>query len=262
MGHQHLGTLPKTRKWQQVVQLIAAGADVRDVAAGTSSAAEQQMIKASDDPGVKNSFWFLTQIPLAARQSDFGRLLRDLGLLVGDRPTLLEIATEMTSAIDRCVATSGGRTDLGEMAQLSAVESLNAVAGRQLRDLFEAPTNRTKTVLAGLGTDKQFAVLARDFFSRLAQRQLNYFLSRELSRHVGANSRFRTIQQHREFEVALDLHCREASRILKQFSGEWFSKRMFEGGISPEQAGNFAHVAFEKLRAELIERRTDYHVAA
>lgn len=262
MGHQHLGVLPKTRNWQAVVSLIGGGSSVQDVAAGASSAAEQQMAYAGNDAGVIHSFWFLTQLPIAARKADFARELKALGLLVSAQPTLIEIATQMMLAIDRTVAAEGGRTDLGEMAQLSAVESLNAIGGRQLLDFFEVSGNRTKIALAGLGTEKQFAVLARDFFSRLARRQLNYFLSRELSRHVGANSRFRTIQEHRAFEAALDLHCREASRIIKEFSGEWFSKRMYQGGIDRDEAGNFAHVAFDKLRAELRERRSDYHVAA
>jgi hypothetical protein len=98
-------------------------------------------------------------------------------------------------------------------------------------------------------------VLARDFFARVVRRQLNYFLSRELSQHVGVNARFQTIREHREFEEALDLHCREASRIIKEFSGEWFSKNTYQGGIDEVKAGRFAHVAFQKLREELRHRR-------
>ena len=71
----------------------------------------------------------------------------------------------MTDAVDRHVASLGGRTDLGEMAQLSAAESLNAVAGRELPDLFGATPDKTKLTLGDLGTVKQFAVLARDFFA-------------------------------------------------------------------------------------------------
>jgi hypothetical protein len=107
-----------------------------------------------------------------------------------------------------------------------------------------------------LGTVKEFAVLARDFFSRLSRRQLNYFLSRQLSQHVGVNSRFQTVREHRDFEAALDLHCREASRIIKEFSGEWFSKHTYDGGIDEAKAGRFAHVAFQKLREELRHRRS------
>jgi hypothetical protein len=256
MGHQHLGTLPQSRRWRQVVDLIGAGGNVQDVAAATSSAAEQQMIDASNDPAVKYSVWLLTQIPTAAAKHDFALELRRLGLLVGDSPTLLEVATAASAAIDRHVAKQGGGTDLGEMAQLSAVESLTAIAGRELTDLFGEEAIRTQAALRGLGTVKQFAVLARDFFSRLAGRQLDYFLSRELALHVGLNSRFRSIRELKEFERALELHCREASRIIKEFSGQWFSKHTYEGGITEESAGHFAHVAFEKMREELQHRRS------
>jgi hypothetical protein len=255
MGHQRLGRLPGTRKFRQVIDLISGGAKVETIAAATSVAAEAQMIDASNDPAVKQAVWLLTQIPVAARQEDFASELKRLGLRVSDRPTLIEVVTAMTDAIDRNVGKTGGRTDLGEMAQLSAAESLNAVAGRELSDLFGVTPDKAKSTLGGLGTEKQFAILARDFFSRLARRQLSYFLSRELAQHVGANSRFHTIREHRDFEAALDLHCREASRIIKEFSGEWFSKHNYEGGITEAKAGRFAHVAFKKLREELQHRR-------
>jgi hypothetical protein len=238
-----------------VVDLIGAGGNVKDVAAATSRAAEQQMSDASNDPVVKHSVWLLTQIPTAAAKEDFAVELRRLGLPVADGPTLLEIVTALSGAIDRQLAKKGGRTDLGEMAQLSAVESLTAIAGRELTDLFGEKASRTRAALRGLGTVKQFAVLARDFFSRLATKQLDYFLSRELALHVGLNSRFHSIRELRDFETALDLHCREASLIIKEFSGQWFSKHTYEGGITEESAGHFAHVAFKKLREELQERR-------
>jgi hypothetical protein len=255
MGHQRLGRLSGSRKWRQVVALISGGADVRDIAAATSAAAESQMIDASNDPAIRHAVWLLTQIPIAARRANFALELKKLGLLVSERPTLMEIAAAMAESVDQRVASAGGRTDLGEMAQLSAVESLNAVAGRELSDLFETTPDKTRAALGGLGTEKQFSVLARDFFARLSRRQLAFFLSRELSQHVGVNGRFRTIRDHRDFEGALDLHCREASRIIKEFAGEWFSKHTYEGGISPAKAARFAHVAFKKIREELRHRR-------
>jgi hypothetical protein len=127
----------------------------------------------------------------------------------------------MTAAIDQHIRRTGGRSDLGEMIQLAAVESLNAIAGRQLPDLFGDTEEKTRAALRDLDTATQFAVLARDFFSRLVRRQLDYFLSRELPQHVGINSRFQTIREHREFDVAIDMRCRGTSRIIKEFSGEW-----------------------------------------
>ena len=64
MGHQHLGILPGSQKWQQVVQLIAGGADVKDIAAATSAAAEDQMQDASNDPAVQHAVWLMTQFRL------------------------------------------------------------------------------------------------------------------------------------------------------------------------------------------------------
>ena len=236
--------------------MLSGGASAKEIAAATSSAAEKDMLRASQDPAFVHAFWLLTQIPLVAKQKDFGVALRGIGLDVGDRPGLVEIIAAVSDAVDVHARTVGGRTDVGEMAQLSAVESLTAVAGRELPGLFGPTHEEVRAAFAGLATEKQFSVLARDFFSRLTRRYLGYYLSRELSNHVGTNARFHSVAEHAEFEQALDLHCRETSRILKEYSGEWFSKtNYYEGGINSKKAGGFAYVAFKKMRGELRQRR-------
>jgi hypothetical protein len=255
MGHQHLGRLPCSRKWQTVIGLIRDGSSAVEVAAATAIAAESELSEAGNDPAVRRSVWSLTQIPIAAGADDFGAELRKLGLETGNAPTLEDIGSALIKAIDIHVDERGRRTDIGEIAQLAAVESLVAVAGREIGDLFGPSAPRVKAALRGLGTVSQFSVLARDFFSRLSRRTLDYFLSRELSQHVGIDSRFKTIREHRDFEEAIDLHCREASRILEEFAGQWFSKQTYLGGITELKAGRFAHVAFEKMREEFRARR-------
>lgn len=86
MGHQHLGTLPQSKKWQRVVGLISGGADVRDVASAVSAAAERAMIDAANDPAVRSAFYLLTQVLLAARKEHFVPELRMLGLRVAANP--------------------------------------------------------------------------------------------------------------------------------------------------------------------------------
>ena len=77
-------------------------------------------------------------------------------------------------------------------------------------------------------------------------------MSRELSTHVGPGKRFRTVTEHSEFNSALDLHCREASRIIKEYSRDWYGNTVRrEDYVSKESAGSFAPRAFRKLRAEL-----------
>jgi hypothetical protein len=89
MGHLRLHTLPKTQKWEHVVGLIAGGADVERIAAASAEAAEHGLERASQDQGLAHAFWLLTQIPQAARQSDFAGQLKRLGLEVSSKPTLV-----------------------------------------------------------------------------------------------------------------------------------------------------------------------------
>lgn len=257
MGHIRLGVLPKSRKWNQVVGLIAGGADVEHIAAASADAAENSLDRASIDVGLAYAFWLLTQVPLAARRPDFPNRLRALGLDgLSDEPTLIEIIAAFGREVDRRVGAKGRRTDLGEMAQHAASETLASLAGRELPSLFSPSPADVQRALAKLGSSDRFSLVSRDFFSRLTNRSLEYFLSRELSTHVGPGKRFAAIGEHTEFNAALDQHCREASRIIKEFSGGWYGKTLHEKKeISEDDARKFAHVAFKKLRAELRKRR-------
>jgi hypothetical protein len=257
MGHSRIGRLPATRRWREVIALIGGGADVSDIAAATSLAAEQSLDQASEDPTFQHAFWLLTQIPLAARTEDFAASLRALGLGVSEAPNLQEICATVMTALDRVARKAARPNDLGEIAALSLVECLSGVAGRESPTLF-GPTyapEEAYLALRGLATTRQFGLLARDFFARLTRRCLDYFLSRELPNHVGIGGRFQTLRDHRDFEQALDAHCHETAQIVRDFAGEWFSKTNYEGGIDEAKAGRFAHVAFGKLRKELRARR-------
>jgi hypothetical protein len=254
MGHQKLGSLPRSKRWDEVVGLLAAGAAGADVAAATSLAAENSMPDVSSDPAVRFGFWLLTQIPLAARDLDFAGALRRLDLPVSDSPSLEDVVAAASDAIDHEINRAGGRSDYGELAQLAFSESLYAIASREPDLLGESP-DRARAAISKLATSRAFASLARDFFSRLTRRHLAYFLSRELVNHTGPGHRFANLRQNAAFSEALDRHCREASRIIQEFSAEWFSKHVFEGGIDRDKAGRFVHVATKKIREELRQRR-------
>jgi hypothetical protein len=256
MGHIRLGVLPRSRKWRQVVEQLRLGADTESVAAATANAAEATLKRASDDPAFLHAFWLLTQIPLAARGPTFTRDLRRLGLRISDAPSLLEITSAISDAVDRHTREKGGRTDLGEMAQMAAVESLTAVVAPNLPSLFTPQPVEVQRALGQVASGERFSLLARDFFSRLTQRSLGYFLSRELSNHIGTDQRFANDIERARFDDALDWHCREASRIVEAFAGGWYGKHVYQGdGLTPSDIRRFAPVAFKKIRAELRKRR-------
>jgi hypothetical protein len=251
MGHIRLGELPRTRKWEQVVELIKHDGDAPAIAAATLDAAEKGFQKAAEDEGLGRATWLLTQLPLAARDPNYLERLKALGVTVDGAPGLAELVGAFTDAIDGQMRRTGGRTDFGEMAQMAAAETLTKILGERSRSLFGTSPADVQRELAALGTTKQFGTLARDFFARLTRRYLTFYLSRELSNHVGGERRFAGMSEHAEFNAALDLHCRQASKIVEEFAGSWFSKTNWKTGISPDDVRGFAWVALKKLRAEL-----------
>jgi hypothetical protein len=252
MGHIRLGNLPRTRKWAQVVALIGVGADTAQIANATITAAEKGFKLASEDKGLIETVWLLTQLPLAAKTDNFTKSLRNAGLNVSDSPGLMEIVGAFSDAVDRRLANNRGRTDLGEMAQMAASETITKHIGNRTQSLFGTTPDDVKNAFSKLATNKQFSTFAREFFSRLTNKYLDYFVSRATSYHVGEGRRFATLAQQGEFNKALERHCAEASKIVEEFSGGWFSKTNWEQkGIDRQHAAGFAHVAFKKLVAEL-----------
>ncbi|MCK9264500.1 MAG: hypothetical protein M0R18_11875 [Deltaproteobacteria bacterium] len=254
MGHIRLGNLPRTQKWQQVVALIEGGAGTAQIANATITAAEQGFKLAAADKGLVETIWLLTQLPLAARSDNFGQALQSAGLEVSDAPGLMEVVGAFSDAIDKKLTNNGGRTDLGEMAQMAASETITQIIGSRTQSLFGTNSDDVKNAFSKLATNKQFSIFARDFFARLTNRCLDYFVSKAVSHHVGEGKRFRTLAQQGEFTKALGTHSREASKIIEEFSGGWFSKTNWEKkGISRKDAAGFAHVAIKKIVAELKE---------
>lgn len=254
MGHIRLGNLPRTRKWQQVVALIEGGAGTAQIANATITAAEQGFKLAAEDKGLVETIWLLTQLPLAAKSEDFGQALQSVGLDVSDSPGLMEVLGAFSDAIDKKLTNNGGRTDLGEMAQMAATETITQIIGSRTQSLFGTTSDDVKNAFSKLATNKQFSIFARDFFARLTNKCLDYFVSKAVSHHVGEGKRFRTLAQQGEFTKALGTHSREASKIIEEFSGGWFSKTNWvKKSISRKDAASFTHVAMKKIVAELKE---------
>lgn len=251
MGHIRLGNLPRTREWIQVLDLVGGGAGTPKIALATMEASQKGLTEAAKDLGLVHAVWLLTQIPIAARTDDFAAGLRNLGLDVSGAPGLLEVVGAFTGAVDAKLRRCGGRTDLGEMAQMAAAEALTSLTTNKTNSLFGTTPEDVQRAFRSFSSTTQFSSLAREFFSRLSNKYLGYFLSRTLSNYVGGNGRFKNLEKHTEFNAALAHHCRQATRIIEKFSGEWFSKNTYKGGITPEKAAGFVFVALKKIRSEL-----------
>src|SRR5262249_50091263 len=73
---------------------------------------------------------------LCARKADFIEELAKVGVSVTGEPTLMELVGGLSDAVDEHIYQKGGRTDLGEMAQMGAAETLTAVLAERTASLF------------------------------------------------------------------------------------------------------------------------------
>jgi len=255
MGHQYVADMPKTARWPAVVSTIMFG-DVAAVAAATSEAAIAGMEKAQKDSGLASSFHMLVGIVCAARADDFAKALNEIGFGVSRNPNVCDIVAAFSSAMDQHLVERRGRTDLSEMGQLAAVESLTAMLKKRSASLFAISPKDVHAAAKNLSTQKGFAFLAQDFFARFTSRFLKYHLERELPHHVGVG-RFADVNAHREFLTALDLHCRESAMGVHKFAGEWYSKHRFLNDFSLKNATGFVVHAIDKLKLALTLRGSD-----
>lgn len=250
MGHQIVHPIPKTRRWEEVVALVGGAGSAQAVASAALDAAERDLLQERVDPGLLHTFWLLTQLPDAARAADFVEALGGLGIEVSSRPSGTDLVAGFAEAVDDHLRRARARTDVGEMAQLAAIETLARVAGDAERGLFAPSTDDLQRGLGRLATEKQFGELSHQFFARFSQRFLEYYVSRALPLEVGEGRRFANLGEKQAFDKALQVHCEEAAVIVRQFAGEWWSKARYEHDLSTERTERFLAYAMEKLRRE------------
>ncbi len=251
MGHWRLGNPPRTRRWNQLVELLTDGESQFDEIADQSLRAVELGLKnAATDFGLQTAFWLLVQIADSAKRDRFRERLWKCGLTIPDAATPADLTSSFALAVQDKIVRAGRQSDVGDIALASATETLTKCVSETTRDLFDSAPKRVDKSLEKFAGKSGFASLGKEFFSSFSARYLGYLLSRELSNHVGGNNRFRSIANHNEFNKALGLHCRQASRIVEDFSGGWFSKHAWQGKLSLNDVSGFLHVAFKKLRAE------------
>lgn len=257
MGHTRLGYLPRSRKWKEVIGLIAAGAGADQIANAIIRAAESGLMAAAHHTGLVEAFWSLTQLTQAAREQDFAAGLRARGFNVPDNPSLPAILSAVSQNIDKAMPNNKGRTDLGEMAQSAAIEVTNQIVTGKASSLFGATAQDVQRAFRDLGTEKNFSGLGKQFFGHLTNKVLQSYASRECANHVGQGQRFANLAAKAAFDDAMNTHCRQASVIVQKFTGDWQSKQNWKnkdtGGITRKHVEGFAHQAMKKMVAELKE---------
>jgi hypothetical protein len=265
MGHQRLGSIPTSRRWADVVDLVAGTGSAQsgglsttthtipDIADRTLQAAEAGLERAIGEPGLRYTFYLLTQIVLAAREVDWRVKLSELGIKLVDSSSVFDFTSEVQRVIDDYLQSHGGSTDTSEMAQNAAGEAITELTGSNAVTLFGAGEEELKAAIRSLSTKTGFSNLGQRFFGSLMTRFLNFYLSRVTAGQLG--KRLGGASDLTEFNDALRTHCLQSAKIVRDFCGEWYSKTEFKSGIDLDNTSGFMAVALRKLQAELRRQR-------
>ncbi len=265
MGHTRLGTVPKTRKWSEIVKQVAGGSPADDrstfsvssIAAQTLDAANEGLDKAVNDTGVRYTFYLLTQLAIASRATDWESAFGELGIHLREDSTVFDFTAQVQDAIDHYVRqSSSAATDLSEIAQQSAGEAITSMAGSQTANMFGGGREDLRNAIRSLSTTKGFGELGQQFFGRFVARFLNFYLSRVTAASVGAG-RLRNLADVAEFNDALRLHCDQSARIVRDFCGQWYSKTEYQKGIDLQNTSGFLAIAMKKLQRELAQQKAE-----
>lgn len=253
MGHLHLGRLPKTRRWIDVVELLdASPEDAAGIAAGVVVAADRRLKALASDPSLGYCFWLLTRIAWASRQPDFHQRLSKLGIEAGSDTSVLAFISQLA---DRVQIETARNTSSGHFAELSSLalrRALSETAGQYTGNLFDATVDGLQQAFRAHSTPRQFGALSHRFFADFFARTLCSLVDRELSQHVGRDKSYANAANSAAFMEALNLHARQSARIMETFAADWYSKHNWEakGEVSVAEAQGFVAVALSKLRSE------------
>lgn len=252
MGHIRLGELPRTRKWRDVIASIGDGAaPPHNVALAINKAADDRLRALEGDRALSYLYWLLTRVTWLARTDRFLADLEAEGIRLPERVSGLSFLGQLSDMATREVRRRCTPSVFSELAVRSFKETVGKAIHSRANTLFGTTLEDVRYALKEISTPREFSRVARDFFGGYLDEFFEFIISKEISVHVGWARGFRDAEALAKFEQDLRAYCHQVTRILEDFSGEWYSKHNWLGDINEQQAQRFVAYAITKIRSEL-----------
>lgn len=254
MGHERIGVLPKSQKWQKLVEQIGSAysgdVPIATVATETLKNVKTRYNNLSEDNTVKAAFESLVVLSRICGSEDPVSAFQDADFSIPDQPTIFSIIKAIKEKVPQAEANS----EYGKLALDAAVDAISQWHRQKKTTqipLFESKDNLLQS-WRKLSSGAGFCELSRLFFGNLTERYLNYFLDRE------ASARAPSLQQREKFQNDLKSHIDEISKhafetakITQSFAAGWFKLHAKDHLPNEQEIRSFLRVAFGKLCGEL-----------
>jgi len=257
MGHERLGALPRTRRWQTIVDGIAASQEggtqaVGDLAERTLENVEDRFLRIHKDSGVQAAFAYLISLATASLPPSGGLASPDTRIECDLSPA--RIAKNLCDWVRK----HGSSPEYAEIACRAGADTIAQWTRKQSEQgrLFDDRSDAAQ--IWGKSSDgASFCQIARTFFARFTERYLRYFLERHASSQLSSVSARERFNEHLHEHVdEVSHHAFEIAEITQSFAAGWFNKHAVQARPSDREIEGFLAVAFGKLREEL-KRETD-----
>jgi len=262
MGHVRGQSVPKSQRWQEIVELLdlyperTRGAEsIEEIAGRVIENVKSRYRKIHQDESVIRTFRYLLLLCASGKHQDPNGFLKEMGVDLSSDPSRLEILSAGEEWIEETLTGEESREYKG-LAIRALADTLNYVHDTQkfapqgsFFDDEDTKLDIWKEVSDGSG----FTNVAQTFFARFTERYLKYFLDREASNTIPQ------IEQRERFQAEISNHADETAKITRQFSAGWYNKNVERAPPSSDNVKGFLWTAFGKIRDELSREEAQKH---
>jgi hypothetical protein len=251
MGHVRIGFLPKTAKWNAIVQQLSLfGGDasvVPEIANNTLTAIQKTYKAIPYDESVIKAISYLVNLAFSAKQSDQIAYLKSQGYIVDkDLSTFSLIASAQ-----RLIITENGSLEINKIAKDAAMQAVISYHEKHHTNQLDLFGNDSQNPLRSIGSGAAFCELARSFFASFTDKQIKYYVERAAASAInnyGDLDRFTSALSEQSYLISD--HAFETSKLVQSFAAGWFNNHADTSLPSDNEVTDFLRHSFGKMREE------------
>lgn len=255
MGHERVGTLPKTEKWRGIVQRISSYTGgqkpIEEIATQTTRNVRQRFQNIEEDGGVFSAFKYVLALSSCSKSDQAFEKLKQHGIDLPHDFNLYDLAYSIQEYVDRNLESK----EYSAFASQSMLETISEWAKQNESNqinLFDSG-NKGLELWKKAANGTGFCEISRLFFSKFTERYLKYFLEREAASSINNIYDRKKFNENLEQHVdKISKHAFETSKITQSFAAGWYNKELKANFPSDKKIKGFLSFAFRKINSELI----------
>lgn len=259
MGHERVGTLPKTEKWRGIVQSInsynGAKEPIENIASQTTKNVRHRFQNIEADGGVFAAFKYVLALAHCSKSDETFEKLEQHGIDLPKDFNLYDLAYSLQQYVNSNIDSK----EYSAFASQSMIETVSEWAKKHETNqisLFESG-NKGLELWQQAANGAGFCEISRLFFSKFTERYLKYFLEREAASTINNLYERKKFNENLEQHVdRISKHAFETSKITQSFAAGWYNKEVKADIPSDKKIKGFLSFAFKKINSELIREET------